>query len=352
MAKVLTEILDKMESYPISNDGLTLFNPKFATNLKRSLNSMIKLEATNVHRYLFEQRKNHQNKPGTITSNEIIEVTDKFNVQTIYPPWDDVWIECSEYVDDRRSGCRIITKTVDEFISCDIGIETLLKIEDPEIVKRAKYVSYVEGFSRPNDAKGPQHISTGYILYNENKDVLAYRPLASISTRRLLTVMNVFGDLPEGAENWDSEAQRALIKKYFIEDNPDAYQMVLIGYTMQFMGNFYALMLCHCKNVSVEEGPEPSSKVQKSRKKHNKSPLYQFKVIDIETVRKKYADKYYNETSQEGVRLHLVRGHFKRYTEEKPLFGKFVGTVWIPTHMRGNIRNGVIEKEYNMGKVV
>ena len=42
---------------------------------------------------------------------------------------------------------------------------------------------------------------------------------------------------------------------------------------------------------------------------------------------------------------HLVRGHLAHYTE-KGMFGKYFGTFYIPSHVRGNKANGVIVKDY------
>lgn len=44
----------------------------------------------------------------------------------------------------------------------------------------------------------------------------------------------------------------------------------------------------------------------------------------------------------------LVRGHFKTYTEEAPLFGKLTGTFWVPSHARGDASLGLAEKDYNL----
>jgi hypothetical protein len=45
-------------------------------------------------------------------------------------------------------------------------------------------------------------------------------------------------------------------------------------------------------------------------------------------------------------REHQVRGHFRYYTEDKPLFGRIAGAVWIPAHARGDTARGTIEKGY------
>ena len=47
-------------------------------------------------------------------------------------------------------------------------------------------------------------------------------------------------------------------------------------------------------------------------------------------------------------RQHSVRGHFRFYTEEAPLFGRIAGAVWVPSHQRGNAGSGAIEKDYQI----
>ncbi len=31
---------------------------------------------------------------------------------------------------------------------------------------------------------------------------------------------------------------------------------------------------------------------------------------------------------------------------DHPLFGKYTGTIWVPDHLRGQIRDGVVLKDY------
>lgn len=50
-------------------------------------------------------------------------------------------------------------------------------------------------------------------------------------------------------------------------------------------------------------------------------------------------------------REHLVRGHFRYYSESAPMFGRAsgVGMVWIPAHERGESDIGQIKKDYEVG---
>ncbi len=39
--------------------------------------------------------------------------------------------------------------------------------------------------------------------------------------------------------------------------------------------------------------------------------------------------------SEAAPAIHLVRGHFKEYTPDKPLFGKIAGLFWWEPHLAG-----------------
>ena len=45
----------------------------------------------------------------------------------------------------------------------------------------------------------------------------------------------------------------------------------------------------------------------------------------------------------------VLRGHFKTFTEDAPLFGKVVGTFWWGWQVRGTAKNGVIVSDYKIG---
>jgi hypothetical protein len=46
--------------------------------------------------------------------------------------------------------------------------------------------------------------------------------------------------------------------------------------------------------------------------------------------------------------LHICRGSFATYTEDAPLFGRVVGTVWRPPHVKGNEAAGKVNKNYKI----
>jgi len=48
-------------------------------------------------------------------------------------------------------------------------------------------------------------------------------------------------------------------------------------------------------------------------------------------------------------REHVVRGHFRYYREDRPLFGRISGMIWIGEHTRGDDQIGRIRKDYEVG---
>lgn len=47
-------------------------------------------------------------------------------------------------------------------------------------------------------------------------------------------------------------------------------------------------------------------------------------------------------------REHEVRGHFRYYSDERPLFGRVTGMIWVPAHKRGSDAIGTIRKDYEV----
>jgi hypothetical protein len=107
----------------------------------------------------------------------------------------------------------------------------------------------------------------------------------------------------------------------------------------------YFLMLLNCKNITTIDNPPPE-KLNKKRSKSGKCPLFTYKTLVIKPTGKKQASQ-----DAQGLwenRVHLCRGHFKTYTEENPLFGKFTGRYWWQPSVRGNKKKGVVMKDYRV----
>jgi hypothetical protein len=98
------------------------------------------------------------------------------------------------------------------------------------------------------------------------------------------------------------------------------------------------------KNITLV--PHQFSKKTRKHFKRTKKGTQKYYTLGITTSMKRYESI---PTGKEGnTPLHLCRGHLKHYTEEKPLFGKYSGTFFIPAHVRGNKKNGVVIKNYKL----
>jgi hypothetical protein len=106
--------------------------------------------------------------------------------------------------------------------------------------------------------------------------------------------------------------------------------------------------LLSCKNILTQE-ILPSEKLNKKRKQKNKTPIYSYKVLTINTnyLRKKHRSDNLNDPKYH-VRLHFCRGHIKTYTEQNKLFGKITGSFWWEPCLKGNVENGFIDKDYKI----
>jgi hypothetical protein len=106
------------------------------------------------------------------------------------------------------------------------------------------------------------------------------------------------------------------------------------------------ISLMHCKNTNLVENSPPEKLSKKWRKKTGK-PLKRFYTLEVKPmgVRKNGSA---SGGEGKGVALHRRRGHFKNFSEEKPLFGKYVGTWWWGERMVGSLGYGEVEKDYSV----
>lgn len=99
--------------------------------------------------------------------------------------------------------------------------------------------------------------------------------------------------------------------------------------------------LLNCRNIKINKF-EHSQELQRARKKRGKLPLVSYHTIEIKQMMGKKGNRRELWTN----RIHLCRGHFKHYTEENPLFGKYVGLWWWQPSVRGRNQEGMVVKDY------
>lgn len=84
--------------------------------------------------------------------------------------------------------------------------------------------------------------------------------------------------------------------------------------------------LLACKNVTVEDH-QPSPKLSKRHQRDKGRPLVTFKTLRVTPMGARRADEG-GRGDEIDRALHIVRGHFKTFTTERPLFGRLTGTYW------------------------
>lgn len=146
------------------------------------------------------------------------------------------------------------------------------------------------------------------------------------------------GDTPNNEDTYCATVQIAAASKAVASN---AY--ALDAPVLTLVRIFFDLLTC--KNIDTIDN-EPPVKLNKSRVKKGKQPLFTYKTLVIKPTSKRQ-----QSLEAQGLwenRIHLCRGHFKEYTPEKPLFGKFTGRYWWQPSVRGRNRNGVVMKDYEV----
>jgi hypothetical protein len=131
-----------------------------------------------------------------------------------------------------------------------------------------------------------------------------------------------------------------LAEKNFMMNNREDVKDLGAGFQMV---SLFALSLLHCKNVNAEKSLPADARLQASRARRGKSPLFRFHTIKVGGVPS--MPGHGRNGPHEAPAFHICRGHFKKF-DERPLFGKFRGTYWWPTYARGDEKKGVVEKDY------
>lgn len=110
---------------------------------------------------------------------------------------------------------------------------------------------------------------------------------------------------------------------------------------------FFTLCFLHCKNVSIRTIGYPES-LNTRRIKRGRHPLLTYHILDIEPMKKTLSSV--GSSKEKGIQhaMHICRGHFKDFSKGKGLFGKHKDIYWWESYVRGNIKNGISLKDYNV----
>lgn len=104
----------------------------------------------------------------------------------------------------------------------------------------------------------------------------------------------------------------------------------------------------HCRNVVAEPMTPPAPLSKKFQRKTGR-PLTRYHVLRIEPMRSVLDREGSAESKGLEYAVHTCRGHFKEYTADAPLFGRFTGQWWWSEHNRGTPSAGIVTKDYSIG---
>lgn len=106
------------------------------------------------------------------------------------------------------------------------------------------------------------------------------------------------------------------------------------------------LLLFNYRGIDKLLEPKKSKPFNKKQRRKLKTPdIFSYKILKLT-----HSSGPVTPSIPQGGknRQHGVRAHTHTYTKERPLFGKFVGTVIIPAHKRGDIELGFVAKSYKV----
>lgn len=112
-----------------------------------------------------------------------------------------------------------------------------------------------------------------------------------------------------------------------------------------------AIGMMNCRNVTVVEHQREAKQTKKQRRPRPAPLSYSTIKLPGHT----YDDAGFLVGFGAGggtLAAHHVRGHFKHYTDEAPLLGKFTGTYWWAPQMRGSRDKGEVVQSYEVGPPV
>lgn len=104
-----------------------------------------------------------------------------------------------------------------------------------------------------------------------------------------------------------------------------------------------------CKNVSLAARDNEPAAVRRAIKRHGgNAESYRYHVLIVRPPGAK------SDAPAEEIGVmprHICRGHFSEYGPDFGkglLFGKYAGRFYIPPHMKGDRKNGIVEKDYEI----
>lgn len=128
----------------------------------------------------------------------------------------------------------------------------------------------------------------------------------------------------------------------------DAIKITQLGVSMrENMAPIHiALELMNCKNISLET--RDASHHRRRRLERRSKPTKSFHVLVVTPPGNTKSGAPRQPMQIGSTPLHKVRGHFKTYSQDRPLFGQYHGKFWFAPHARGKEEHGEVIKTYEV----
>ena len=127
------------------------------------------------------------------------------------------------------------------------------------------------------------------------------------------------------------------------EDSDKIKAAILSSVTMAIPA-MWAIGMMNCRNITTKKVNRTPTRTKKQRRFRTPGLSYHTIVLP---------DGSAPGESRGGHRdtaIHQVRGHFKTFTEDRPLMGQHVGTYWWGWQIRGNPAHGEVQSDYKIAR--
>jgi hypothetical protein len=152
--------------------------------------------------------------------------------------------------------------------------------------------------------------------------------------------------IPTNLDNPDDKGSTMIVVPGFADGSLSSREIdIYNGLHNLLYPMLLALTFLNCRNTSVIEH-KPDETMSRSHQKRHARPLVTFRTLEIEAVRKIFAQESGHNTGLQRA-LHHCRAHFKDYREHG-LFGKNKGLYWWGAQIRGTSTHGVALKDYKV----
>ena len=132
----------------------------------------------------------------------------------------------------------------------------------------------------------------------------------------------------------------------YVAEEIEVFRGAIVGITL------YTYSLLNCRNIALEpiEARQVSARIgnRRQRREHLGLVWHRLVIIPTKGIGQRGSKFVPHGTGECMTRAHLVRGHFKTYSAERPLFGRHSGRFWWSPLERGDRRVGVVLKDYEV----